>query len=36
MVKRLMLTDRGDGVQLSGMLHLPPGYDQIATAGCRW
>jgi dipeptidyl aminopeptidase/acylaminoacyl peptidase len=27
MVKRLMLTDRGDGVQLSGMLHLPPGYD---------
>jgi dipeptidyl aminopeptidase/acylaminoacyl peptidase len=28
MVKRLMLTDRGDGVQLSGMLHLPPGYDQ--------
>ncbi len=30
MVKRLMLTDRGDGVQLSGMLHLPPGYDQAA------
>jgi dipeptidyl aminopeptidase/acylaminoacyl peptidase len=28
MVKRLMLTDRGDGVQLSGMLHLPPDYDQ--------
>jgi dipeptidyl aminopeptidase/acylaminoacyl peptidase len=27
MAKRLMLTDRGDGVQLSGMLHLPPGYD---------
>jgi dipeptidyl aminopeptidase/acylaminoacyl peptidase len=27
MTKRLMLTDRGDGVQLSGMLHLPPGYD---------
>ncbi|HEY3904542.1 MAG TPA: prolyl oligopeptidase family serine peptidase [Streptosporangiaceae bacterium] len=32
MVKRLMLTDRGDGVQLSGMLHLPPGYDP-ATDG---
>ncbi len=27
MAKRLMLTDRGDGVQLSGMLHLPPDYD---------
>ena len=27
MGKRLLLTDRGDGVQLSGMLHLPPGYD---------
>jgi dipeptidyl aminopeptidase/acylaminoacyl peptidase len=27
MEKRLMLTDRGDGVQLSGMLHLPAGYD---------
>jgi dipeptidyl aminopeptidase/acylaminoacyl peptidase len=27
MEKRVMLTDRGDGVQLSGMLHLPPGYD---------
>ncbi len=27
MDKRLILTDRGDGVQLSGMLHLPPGYD---------
>lgn len=26
MEKRVMLTDRGDGVQLSGMLHLPPGY----------
>jgi dipeptidyl aminopeptidase/acylaminoacyl peptidase len=26
MEKRLMVTDRGDGVQLSGMLHLPPGY----------
>ena len=25
--KELILTDRGDGVQLSGMLHLPPGYD---------
>jgi dipeptidyl aminopeptidase/acylaminoacyl peptidase len=27
MEKRLMLTDRGDGVQLSGMLYLPPGYE---------
>jgi dipeptidyl aminopeptidase/acylaminoacyl peptidase len=27
MEKRLVLTDRGDGVQLSGMLYLPPGYD---------
>jgi dipeptidyl aminopeptidase/acylaminoacyl peptidase len=26
MEKRLMVTDRGDGVQLSAMLHLPPGY----------
>jgi dipeptidyl aminopeptidase/acylaminoacyl peptidase len=26
MEKRVMTTDRGDGVQLSGMLHLPPGY----------
>ncbi len=26
MEKRLMVTDRGDGVKLSGMLHLPPGY----------
>lgn len=26
-VKRLVVTDRGDGVRLSGMLHLPPGYD---------
>ncbi len=26
MEKRLVLTDRGDGVQLSGMLYLPPGY----------
>jgi dipeptidyl aminopeptidase/acylaminoacyl peptidase len=26
MEKRLMVTDRGDGVRLSGMLHLPPGY----------
>jgi dipeptidyl aminopeptidase/acylaminoacyl peptidase len=32
MIKRLLLTDRGDGVQLSGMLHLPPGYDP-ATDG---
>jgi dipeptidyl aminopeptidase/acylaminoacyl peptidase len=27
MEKRLMLTDRGDGVKLSGMLYLPPGYE---------
>ena len=27
MQKRLIVHDRGDGVQLSGMLHLPPGYD---------
>ncbi len=27
MEKRMMLTDRGDGVQLSGMLYLPPGYE---------
>jgi dipeptidyl aminopeptidase/acylaminoacyl peptidase len=27
MEKRLVVHDRGDGVQLSGMLHLPPGYD---------
>jgi dipeptidyl aminopeptidase/acylaminoacyl peptidase len=27
MDKRLLVHDRGDGVQLSGMLHLPPGYD---------
>jgi dipeptidyl aminopeptidase/acylaminoacyl peptidase len=27
MEKRLIVHDRGDGVQLSGMLHLPPGYD---------
>ena len=25
--KRLVMTDRGDGVPLSGMLYLPPGYD---------
>jgi dipeptidyl aminopeptidase/acylaminoacyl peptidase len=30
MEKRLLVHDRGDGVQLSGMLHLPPGYDQAA------
>ncbi|MBO0775481.1 MAG: S9 family peptidase, partial [Actinobacteria bacterium] len=30
--KRLVSYDRGDGVQLSGMLHLPPGYDP-ATGG---
>jgi dipeptidyl aminopeptidase/acylaminoacyl peptidase len=27
MEKRLIVHDRGDGVQLSGMLHLPPGYE---------
>jgi len=27
MNKRLVSYDRGDGVQLTGMLHLPPGYD---------
>jgi dipeptidyl aminopeptidase/acylaminoacyl peptidase len=32
MQKRLIVHDRGDGVQLSGMLHLPPGYDP-ATGG---
>jgi len=32
MEKRLIVHDRGDGVQLSGMLHLPPGYDP-ATGG---
>jgi dipeptidyl aminopeptidase/acylaminoacyl peptidase len=32
MEKRLVVHDRGDGVQLSGMLHLPPGYDP-ATGG---
>jgi dipeptidyl aminopeptidase/acylaminoacyl peptidase len=26
--KRLVTHDRGDGVQLTGMLYLPPGYDQ--------
>jgi dipeptidyl aminopeptidase/acylaminoacyl peptidase len=30
MRKRLVAHDRGDGVQLSGMLHLPPGYDPAA------
>jgi dipeptidyl aminopeptidase/acylaminoacyl peptidase len=33
MQKRLIVHDRGDGVQLSGMLHLPPGYDPAAAAG---
>jgi dipeptidyl aminopeptidase/acylaminoacyl peptidase len=28
MEKRLLRYDRGDGVMLTGMLHLPPGYDQ--------
>jgi dipeptidyl aminopeptidase/acylaminoacyl peptidase len=27
MEKRMLVYDRGDGVQLTGMLHLPPGYD---------
>jgi dipeptidyl aminopeptidase/acylaminoacyl peptidase len=27
MEKRLLSYDRGDGVQLTGILHLPPGYD---------
>ncbi len=27
LTKQLVLADRGDGVQLSGMLYLPPGYD---------
>jgi dipeptidyl aminopeptidase/acylaminoacyl peptidase len=27
MDKQLIVHDRGDGVQLSGMLHLPPGHD---------
>jgi len=25
--KQLVVTDRGDGLQLSGLLHTPPGYD---------
>ncbi len=29
MDKRLLAYDRGDGVQLTGMLHLPPGYDAV-------
>ncbi len=29
MQKRLISTDRGDGVQLSGLLHTPPGYDPV-------
>jgi dipeptidyl aminopeptidase/acylaminoacyl peptidase len=28
MDKRLLSYDRGDGVKLTGMLHLPPGYDE--------
>jgi dipeptidyl aminopeptidase/acylaminoacyl peptidase len=32
MEKRLVVHDRGDGVQLSGMLHLPPGYDPASGA----
>jgi dipeptidyl aminopeptidase/acylaminoacyl peptidase len=28
LAKRLVAYDRGDGVQLTGMLYLPPGYDQ--------
>jgi dipeptidyl aminopeptidase/acylaminoacyl peptidase len=30
MDRRLVTHDRGDGVQLSGMLHLPPGYDPVS------
>jgi dipeptidyl aminopeptidase/acylaminoacyl peptidase len=30
MDKQLLAYDRGDGVQLTGMLHLPPGYDPAA------
>jgi dipeptidyl aminopeptidase/acylaminoacyl peptidase len=29
MDKRLLSYDRGDGVKLTGMLHLPPGYDYV-------
>jgi dipeptidyl aminopeptidase/acylaminoacyl peptidase len=29
MDKRLLSYDRGDGVTLTGMLHLPPGYDPV-------
>ena len=29
MQKRLISTDRGDGVQLSGLLHTPAGYDPV-------
>jgi dipeptidyl aminopeptidase/acylaminoacyl peptidase len=29
MDKRLLSYDRGDGVQLTGILHLPPGYDPV-------
>ncbi|MGB6457978.1 MAG: prolyl oligopeptidase family serine peptidase [Streptosporangiaceae bacterium] len=29
MDKRLLSYDRGDGVQLTSWLHLPPGYDQV-------
>ncbi len=28
MDKRILSYDRGDGVKLTGMLHLPPGYDE--------
>jgi dipeptidyl aminopeptidase/acylaminoacyl peptidase len=28
LTRRIVTHDRGDGVQLTGMLHLPPGYDQ--------
>jgi dipeptidyl aminopeptidase/acylaminoacyl peptidase len=30
MRKQLVSTDRGDGVQLSGLLHTPPGYDPVS------
>ena len=36
MDKRMVTYDRGDGVQLSGLLHLPPDYDPERTGRCRW
>ena len=34
--KRLIVTDRGDGVQLSGLLQPRPATTRPATARCRW